>query len=255
MTQVEKKVICVCGKDFYERNRKRHESGKFHQNFVENSDSANHETNTGVILRDFDLRSDRARLERIAERDRHVDPYTEKSYTFDRSKALARDLHVDHIHEVQMIAYVIDESDNELIRSFKGKPQLVQPLKPIVNNSENLLITLATVNQSKGQGVKYFLKNLRTPREISLPAAFVQTANGKQRSIYQYTSNIIDVMKNTSSNILDSVREIRRDKSVTDHRFYEILADELHVLYERMDLDCSAPRRLRNGKVHESYKD
>jgi len=102
--------------------------------------------------------------------------------------------------------------------------------------------------------MRYFLGHYESNTEISLLAAFIQTANGKERSIAHFAVNIIDVIEETSPTMSESIREIRMENGhLTGAIRYEILAEEFDRIIDRMQLDWKESIRLRKGKIYQAY--
>ncbi|CAF0905830.1 unnamed protein product [Adineta ricciae] len=173
----------------------------------------------------------------------YLDPYTKNNLSLENGK-LPNGYDVDHIHEVQVLIYAVNE-----IKAFSTKT--IECLRAEVNDVSNLVITTCGVNRSKGQAMKYFLNHVEKENEFSLLTALVQTSSGKERQIASYSGYIVDLIKNTSSTMSDRIRHIRRDDGhVTDNSIYELVADKFDSLVLKMDLDRTDAVKLRSGRTY-----
>ena len=187
-------------------------------------------------LRENDLRTNQSHIRTIIQRYQNTDPYTKVKLKIENNKYIPANFHVDHIHEAQILACAIKHTPELIPRN--GNILALRPLRSVFNDIPNLVITEDSINQSKGQAIRYFLGHYETNTDMSLLATFIQTANGKERSIAHLSRNIIDLIKNTSSDMSESIREIRMDNGyITGACHYEILAEQFDVIIDRMKLD------------------
>lgn len=258
-------ITCQCGKTIQQRNYTQHCSSKYHLTYLakQNTDKDDSSVPTtfpteskfslSLFLRDIDLRTDRARLRSIAQRYENVDPYTKTSIDTKEKGTISSDYHIDHIHEAQIFAHAI--SLTKTFSPYSDNILLLQPFRSVLNGLPNLAVTKANINQSKGQAIRYFLQNYQDKREIPLLAAFIQTSDGKERSIANLSMNIIDLIKETSSEITDSIRQIDvTNGHVIDKSRYETVAEQYDEIIERMQLDWRGGVKLRNGKIFQAYR-
>jgi len=244
---------CECSKTVQKRNYPQHCSSKHHINYFLNKNRSCSIIHLTSYLREYDLRSNRQRIQTIVEKYNHIDPYTKTAFQFNNQENLPDNFHIDHIHEAQILACAIKHTPE--IASQNENTIVLRPLRQILNNTDNLTITAASINQSKGQAIRYFLGNYEINKDISLLAAFIQTANGKERSIARFAVNIIDLIKMTSSNISDSIRSTRLENNhLIGHIHYEYLAEQFDTIIERMKLDWNENIKLRNGKIYQAYQ-
>lgn len=249
-------VTCPCGKTVQKRSYSQHCSSKHHVNYFLTENNANSSmdmiVNLSSYLRELDLRTNQQRIQNLVEKYHHTDPYTKAKLKFESDESIPDSFHVDHIHEAQILACAIKHTPELLPRN--GNILALRPLRRVLNDMENLTITEASVNRSKGQAVKYFLGHYETNTDISLIAAFIQTANGKERSIAYFAVNIIDLIKETSSSVSDSIRDVRSDNGqINGQLHYESLAEQFDTIIDRMKLDWKENIKLRNGKIYQAY--
>lgn len=249
-------ITCKCGKTIQKRNFSQHCSSKHHISYITKQES---DEKTDLIihltsyLRIYDLRSNPSRIQTIIQRYKNIDPYTKAKLEIENNEDVPANFHIDHIHEAQILAFVIKQIP-ELIPQ-NGNILALRPLRQVLNDISNLAITEARINQSKGQAIRYFLGHYETNTDISLLAAFIQTANGKERSIAHFSMNIVDLIKETSSDMSESIRDIRMDNGyITGAYRYELVADKFDTIIDRMKLDWNEKIKLRNGKIYQAYK-
>jgi hypothetical protein len=251
-------ITCKCGKTIQKRNYAQHCSSKQHLAFLinENNQLSTNDLifNLTSYLREYDLRSNQSRIQTIIQRYESIDPYTKAKLEIDDHEIIPSNFHVDHIHEAQMLASAIKHTPGFIIPQ-DGNILALRPLRKTLNDISNLAITEARINRSKGQAIRYFLGHYETNTDISLLAAFIQTANGKERSIAQFAMNIIDLIKQTSPDMSESIREIRMNNGHINGAYrYEIVAEQFDTIIERMKLDWNEKIKLRNGKIYQAYR-
>ena len=255
------RVVCTCGREIREKYFTEHLKTQIHQKLMENISKTDTESlgskavlfDLASYLRETDLRGNKKLILSIAERDKNRDPYTNKYYEYTEDQSMTGNLHVDHVHEIQTLTYAI--IGNTRFSLTNPQISLLNPLKIVLNGMKNLVITDAKVNQSKGQATKYFLGNVKKTREISLPAAFLHTARGKQRLINSISINIIETMRSNSTDFSQSVREAQCDNGrVTNHLFYEELAESFDEIVQRMNFDWQETMKLRDGKTYQACR-
>ncbi|CAF1348031.1 unnamed protein product [Rotaria magnacalcarata] len=255
------RITCKCGKTIQQRNFSQHCSSKHHVSFITKQElnetnklsSIDLVFNLAAYLRENDLRSNKIRTQTIVQRYEHIDPYTKVKLKFQNNETIPANFHIDHIHEAQILASAIKHAPELVPRD--GNVLALRPLRSIVNDISNLAITEAFINRSKGQAIKYFLGHYETNRAMPLLVAFIQTANGKERSIAKFSKNIVDLIKETSPNMSNAIREIRMDNGhVTGACRYEMVAEQFDTIIDRMKLDWNEGTKLRNGKVYQAYK-
>lgn len=254
-------VTCQCGKTIQKRNFAQHCASKYHLAYITKQESDEKDqllSNDLAVrltsyLRIYDLRSNSSHIQTIIQRYKNLDPYTKIKLNIENIEDLPTTLHVDHIHEAQILAYAIKQIP-ELVPK-NGNILALNPLRQVLNDISNLAITEARINLSKGQAIRYFLGHYETNTDISLLAAFIQTANGKERSIARFSMNIVDIIKETSSNMSESIRDIRMDNGHISGAYrYELLADKFDTIIDRMKLDWNEKIKLRNGKIYQACK-
>jgi hypothetical protein len=255
------RITCDCGKTIQKRNFEQHCSSKYHIAFItkQQLDQTNQSSSTNLIinltlyLRELDLRSNSSRIQKIIERYENIDPYTKAKLEIENNENIPTNFHVDHIIEAQILACAIKHTPELMYQN--GNILVLHPLRRVLNDISNLAITEARVNLSKGQAIKYFLGQYETNTDISLLAAFIQTASGKERSIAHFSLNIVDLIKETSPGMSESIREIRMDNGhITGAYRYEIVAEQFDTIIDRMKLDWNEGIKLRNGKIYQAYK-
>jgi hypothetical protein len=251
-------VTCKCGKTIQKRSYAQHCSSKQHLSFITNEKNQLSTNdlifNLTSYLREYDLRSNKSRIQTIIQRYENTDPYTKAKLEIANEEIIPANFHVDHIHEAQMLASAIKHTPG-LIIPQDGNILALCPLRKILNDISNLAITEACINRSKGQAIRYFLGHYETNTELPLLAAFIQTANGKERSIAHFAMNIIDLIKETSPDMSESIREIRMNNGhITGAYRYEIVAEQFDTIIERMKLDWNEKIKLRNGKIYQAYQ-
>ncbi|CAF2469784.1 unnamed protein product [Rotaria sp. Silwood2] len=256
------RINCPCGKTIQQRNFAQHCSSKHHLKFVtqqqlneknKSSSSIDHIFNLTSYLRENDLRTNNMHIQAIIQRYQNIDPYTKIKLKIKNNENIPTNFHIDHIQEAQILACAIKHTP-ELIPQ-NGNILALCPLRKIFNDVSNLAITEAFINRSKGQAIRYFLGHYETNRDISILSAFIQTANGKERSIARFSMNIVDLIKETSPNMSNSIREIRMDNGhITGTYRYEIVAEKFDTIIDRMKLDWNEGIKLRNGKIYQVYK-
>lgn len=250
-------ITCVCGKTVQKRNYDQHCTSKHHLAFITNEDNQLSPSDLTVhltsFLREYDLRSKQSRIRKVMDKYERIDPYTKASLEIDDNQALPSNFDIDHIHEAQILACAIEHTP-ELIKPSTGNIVALRPLRIVLNDEPNLTITEASVNRSKGQAMKYFLNHYGKKTEMPLLASFIQTATGKERSIAQFAQNIVDVIRETSPEMSESIREIRMENGqITGACHYETVADEFDTIIDRMKLDWNERIKLRNGKIYQAY--
>jgi hypothetical protein len=192
--------ICECGKTIQRRNFAQHCSSKHHILFItkqevnETDKSSSNDLTFDLTsyLRQIDLRTNQERIQTIVQRYQNTDPYTKVKLKIEDNEHMSGNLHIDHILEAQILSCAIRQTPELIPRT--GNVLALRPLRRILNDISNLAITEARINLSKGQAIKYFLGHYETNRDISLLAAFIQTASGKERSIAQFSVNIVDLI-------------------------------------------------------------
>ena len=253
-------VTCKCGKTIQKRSYSQHCSSKRHLSFLaggrppadEPSPSIDSLFDLTSYLRRTDLRNNRRRTQTLVQRYHNTDPYTKACLELENSSRIAGNFDIDHIHEAQCFACAIRRTPEFL--PCTSHVLALRPLRRVLNDVENLTITDASLNRSKGQAMKYFLGQYETSNAISLLAAFIQTASGKERSIAHFATNIIDLISATSADMSQSIREIRRDDGhVAGAHRYEMVADQFDTIIDRMQLTWTENIKLRNGKVFQPY--
>ncbi|CAF0852020.1 unnamed protein product [Adineta ricciae] len=254
-------ITCDCGKTVQKRNYGQHCSSKYHMKFILENQIDETEVNQcndvpfdlTSYLRENDLRSNRSHVRAIVQRYAHTDPYTKKNFALMDDESISKQFHIDHIHEAQILACAIR-------RTRKFLPQnayilSLHPLRRVFNDAPNLTITEAAINLSKGQAIRYFLGQYETKTDMTLLAAFIQTASGKERSIAHLARNITALINETSATMSESIRSIRQDNGhVTGTYRYEHVADEFDTIIDRMKLDWTESVKLRNGKIYQACK-
>ncbi|UJR30902.1 hypothetical protein I4U23_018412 [Adineta vaga] len=260
-TNPRQPMTCECGKTIQKRNYAQHCSSKFHMKFLlqqKFNETKSVQSNEFVFdltsyLRKNDLRSNQSCIQTIVQRYENTDPYTKNKLELMDNDSISTNFHVDHIHEAQILAYAIKQT-----REFLPQNRSIlalHPLRCVLNDTQNLTITEASINLSKGQAIRYFLGQYETNTDVSLLAAFIQTARGKERSIAHLARNIVDVIKETSSIMSDSIRDIRIDNGhISGTYCYENVAEQFDQIIDRMKLDWNENVKLRNGKIYEAYK-
>ena len=255
------RITCECGKTIQPRNFTQHCASKRHLSYLTKYPSHDDQPLSAMdglfsltsYLRETDLRSDSSRLQTIVERYQNTDPYTKTIIELTKDKLVPGNFHVDHIHEAQLLACAIHQTSGFV--PYTRNILVLQPLRSVLNAVSNLAITEAAINQSKGQAIKYFLGHYETDREISLLASFVQTAKGKERSIARLSMNIIDLIRETSPVLSESIREARMvNGHVSGASRYESVAEQFDEIIDRMKLDWTEGVKLRNGKIYQAYQ-
>lgn len=261
-----RKITCQCGKTIQQRSYTQHCSSKRHLSFIAEQESqktdpsASPATTTAespfslsLFLREIDLRADAARLRTIARRYENRDPYTKATLNVKEKETISNGYHIDHIHEAQIFACAVGLTKKFL--PYSDNVLVLQPVRGVLNDLPNLAVTEASINQSKGQAIRYFLRNYQQEREIPLLAAFLQTSSGKERSIANFSLNIIDLIAETSPTISEAIRQIEvTNGHVTDKSRYDSVAEQFDQIIERMQLDWRENVKLRNGKIYQAYR-
>lgn len=255
------RVYCKCGKTIQQRNYAQHCFSKHHMSFItkdalcekNKSSSIDLICNITPYLRENGLRSSKTCIQTIIQKYENTDPYTKLKFQVDHNENIPINFHIDHIHETQILAAAIKPLPEFV--PYDGNVLAIRPLRRIINDISNLVITEAFINRSKGQAIKYFLNHYETNQDLSLWTAFIQTASGKERSIACFSTNIVNLIKETSPKISNSIREIRIDNGhITSKYRYEIVAEHFDVITDRMKLDWNENSRLRNGKIYQAYR-
>ncbi|CAF1022157.1 unnamed protein product [Rotaria sordida] len=256
-------VTCTCGKTVQQRNLAQHCSSKSHTAFaakhlpiakdekddVEKTGSSDLLFDLTAFLREHDLRTDHGRIQAIVDRRLNMDPYTKVKLSMENGEPILNHYDIDHIHEAQILACAIRHTPELAPRV--SNTLVLQPLRSVLNDVSNLAITEAKVNRSKGQAVKYFLGHFQTSTELPLLSAFIQTADGKERSIAHFARNIVDTIQATSSDMSDSIRQTRMENGyVTGANSYETVAEQFDTIIDRMQLNWNEGVKLRNGKTY-----
>lgn len=261
-------VTCACGKTVQRRSLAQHCTSKSHIEYAkkqalvekdQNDDDAEStdplDTLFGLpaFLRECNLRDDQNRIEVVAKRQHNTDPYTKIELVIENEKLVLEDFDIDHIHEAQVLASAILHTP-ELAPRVRNA-LLLKPLRSALNDVSNLVITEAKVNRSKGQAVKLFLGHVHKSTELPLLAAFIQTADGKERSIARFAQNIVKTIDETTNDMSESIRQTRVESGfVTDAQSYDNVADNFEKIIDRMQLDWNEGVKLRNGKTYYSGK-
>jgi hypothetical protein len=254
-------ITCKCGKTIQKRNFAQHCSSKYHTAFITKQQSNGKDKLPSIdlifdltsYLRAYDLRTNPSRIQTIIQRYKNTDPYTKAKIEIENNEDIPTNFHIDHIHEAQILACAIKHTSGLIPQD--GNILALCPLRRVLNDISNLAITEACVNLSKGQAIRYFLGHYETNTDISLLAAFIQTANGKERSIAHFSMNIVDLIKETSPDMSESIREIRMDNGhITGAHRYELVAEQFDTIIDRMKLDWNEKIKLRNGKIYQAYK-
>lgn len=253
-------LTCECGKTIQTRSFARHCTSKHHIAFVSHgkpTDSEHPPTDRQLdltaYLRENDLRANRAHIRTIVQRYDDVDPYTKAQLNLRDAEQLPTRLHIDHIHEAQIVACAIQHT-----REFAPRYDhalVLLPVRRALNDVSNLTITDAGVNVAKGQAIRTFLGRYEKNAHVSLLATLMHTARGKERSIAHLARNIVDVLRETSAAMSESIRELRMDRGhVTGASRYETVAEQFDTIIERMQLDWSECVQLRSGKIYQACK-
>ncbi|CAF3500943.1 unnamed protein product [Rotaria sp. Silwood1] len=257
------RVTCTCGKEVQQRNLAQHCSSKRHTAFaakqpliikddkddVEKTDSSDLLFDLIGFLREHDLRTDQDRVQALVNRCQNMDPYTKTKLSMENGEPILNIYDIDHIHEAQILACAIRHTPELAPRI--SNTLVLRPLRSVLNDVSNLAITEGKVNRSKGQAVKYFLGHFQTSTELPLLSAFIQTADGKERSIAHFARNIVDTIQATSSDMSNSVRETRMENGhVTGASSYEKVAEQFDTIIDRMQLNWNEGVKLRNGKTY-----
>ncbi|CAF0774547.1 unnamed protein product [Adineta steineri] len=255
-------VTCECGKTVQKRNYAQHCSSKYHMSYITKQQQLNEKNNLSSIDLEFDiacylrqsnLRKNQTNIQMIVQKYQNKDPYTKTQLELLNNDSIPANFHIDHIHEAQILACAIKHTPE--LKPHNGNILALSPLRCIFNNVPNLAITAASINLSKGQAIRYFLSHYETNRDISLLAAFIQTSSGKERSIAHLAMNIVDLIKETSSNMSESIREIRLEHGrVTGAYHYDIVAEQFDTIIDRMKLDWNENIKLRSGKIYQACK-
>ncbi|CAF2965027.1 unnamed protein product [Rotaria sp. Silwood2] len=259
----QSRVTCACGKTVQQRNLAQHCSSKSHtafaakqppiikdkKNDVEKTDSSDLLFDLIAFLREHDLRTDQDRIRVIMDRHQNMDPYTKAKLGMKSGESILSHYDVDHIHEAQILACAIRYT-SELIPRVSNT-LILRPLRSVLNDASNLTITEAKINRSKGQAVKYFLGHFQTLSELPLLSVFIQTADGKERSIAHFARNIVDTIQSTSSDMSDSIRQTRMENGhIAGANSYEKVAEQFDTIIDRMQLNWNEGVKLRNGKTY-----
>ncbi|CAF3592383.1 unnamed protein product [Rotaria sordida] len=239
-------VTCTCGKTVQQRNLAQHCSSKSHTAFaakhlpiakdekddVEKTDSSDLLFDLTAFLREHDLRTDHGRIQAIVDRRLNMDPYTKVKLSMENGEPILNHYDVDHIHEAQILACAIRHTPELAPRV--SNTLVLQPLRSVLNDFSNLAITEA-----------------KTSTELPLLSAFIQTADGKERSIAHFARNIVDTIQATSSDMSDSIRQTRMENGyVTGANSYETVAEQFDTIIDRMQLNWNEGVKLRNGKTY-----
>jgi len=254
-------ITCECGKTIQKRSYAQHCSSKHHISFITKQQSNEKKElssndiifNLSSYLRVYDLRTNSSHIQTIIQRYENTDPYTKAKLEIRNNENIPANFHIDHIHEAQILACAIKHTPELMPQD--GNILALRPLRRVLNDISNLAITEASINLSKGQAIRYFLGHYETNTDISLLAAFIQTASGKERSIAHFSMNIVDLIKETSPDMSESIREIRMDNGhITGAHRYELVAEQFDTIIDRMKLDWNEKIKLRNGKIYQAYK-
>ena len=217
-------IKCECGSTIKSTGYKQHSTSNKHRNFIKMSEGKTDEliprkskftertidesSNLNNILRysSNQLRA-QPRVVAIQNLRESIDPYTKADIILETGK-LSKLYEVDHIHEVQVFVYAI--------RHVPQLPsRLVEHIRTEINSVSNLVITDASVNKSKGQAVKTFLKQLDTASKQPLLAALVQIGAGELSRIAPFASHIAGLICKYS-NIM--IRKFYVHYSITIHK-------------------------------------
>ncbi|CAF3507849.1 unnamed protein product [Rotaria socialis] len=256
------------GKTIQQRNFSQHCSSKHHISFITKQElndtnkllSIDLIFNLAAYLREKDLHSNKIRTQTIVQRYEHIDPYTKVKLKLENNENIPANFRIDHIHAAQILASTIKHAPELVPRD--GNVLTLRPLRNIVNDISSLAITEAFINRSKGQAIKYFLGHYGINRDMSLLTAFIQTTNGKERSIAKFSKNVVFYervnefhQKETSPNMSNAIQEVRMDNEhITGACCYEMVAEQFDTIIDRMKLDWNEGTKLRNGKVYQAYK-
>ena len=161
--------------------------------------------------------------------------YTKKS----RTEVEKQSPSVDHIVEIQILAHA---TAKVLYNRQTLKNKIQNDLKDSINVVENYNVTLGNINSSKQTIVKSFLKD-KMYNGFPIASLFLGTQCEK------HMKNIQNAMGESFYVVENNVRDIRRDGFVTGNSPIQNIGDELHFIFERMQLDNDeAPRTLRSKK-------
>jgi hypothetical protein len=151
---------------------------------------------------------------------------------------------VDHIIERQFLAFSI-LSTKELPSSWKtASSSSTSSIKETVNASLNLTLTTSSINSSKGQIWKQFLKEeyqTQYPRDL-LTILFSETNQKNERIISKYAHQLMVLSRETFPLVLNSIEEGYRDSDgnnnfIPNQRNYEKLSERMVELWEKTGVE------------------
>jgi hypothetical protein len=151
---------------------------------------------------------------------------------------------VDHIIERQFLAFSI-LSTKELPSSWKAaSSSSTSSIKETVNDSLNLTLTTSSINSSKGQIWKQFLKEeyqTQYPRDL-LTILFSETNQKNERIISKYAHQFMLLSRETFPLVLHSIEEGYRSSDgnnnfIPNQRNYEKLSERMVELWEKTGVE------------------
>jgi hypothetical protein len=151
---------------------------------------------------------------------------------------------VDHIIERQFLAFSI-VSTKELPSSWKAaSSSSTSSIKETVNDSLNLTLTTSSINSSKGQIWKQFLKEeyqTQYPRDL-LTILFSETNQKNERIISKYAHQFMLLSRETFPLVLHSIEEGYRSSDgnnnfIPNQRNYEKLSERMVELWEKTGVE------------------
>jgi hypothetical protein len=254
---LNEKCECLSGKTVLKKNLDRNCLSKHHTNYQKERQETIDQHDELPALNTFALGKNLRVNTRYKEKDlltlikqqKYFDPYTKQTINLPFDRKL---YHIDHVHEIQVLVHVIDTV--QMYQSHMINMSAVKLFRDIVNRTDNLVITQSFVNQSKGQAIKYFLRNYENTEELSLYSTLMCKADGNERRIAHFTTNILDTIKQATLSQSQSIWDIHKDGNYLTKAFlYESIAEQFDQVIDRMQLDSTKGVHLRRGKVYQAY--
>eukprot|EP00599_Poterioochromonas_sp_BG-1_P009934 CAMPEP_0173146236 /NCGR_PEP_ID=MMETSP1105-20130129/8369_1 /TAXON_ID=2985 /ORGANISM="Ochromonas sp., Strain BG-1" /LENGTH=281 /DNA_ID=CAMNT_0014060391 /DNA_START=351 /DNA_END=1196 /DNA_ORIENTATION=+ len=154
------------------------------------------------------------------------------------------DQEVDHILERQFLAFGVISGCSSLrlplitstSSSASSSSSFYDPIKEVINDLTNLNITTGSVNSSKGQVWKEFIKEERQttyPRDV-ITIMMSETNLRTERIVSQYLDNIIKTTKQTFPIMIDQLHQLPPPTNlISNQKFYDLLIERLQELWQK----------------------
>lgn len=153
------------------------------------------------------------------------------------------DQEIDHILERQFLAFSVISGCSSLrlppispTSSTASSSSFYDPIKEVINDLTNLNITTGSVNSSKGQVWKEFIKEERQtsyPRDV-ITIMMSETNLRTERIVSQYLDNIIKTTKQTFPIMIDQLHQLPPPTNlISNQKFYDLLIERLQELWQK----------------------